>query len=80
MLVVTRRTGEAIMIGDGIEIRVVRVSKDEVRLGITAAADVTVHRLEVYEEIRRENRAAALPDAGHQPKRASSFVPVQKHG
>ena len=72
MLVITRRTGEAIMIGDGIEIRVVRAGKDEVRLGITAAADVPVHRLEVYEEIRRENRAAALPDATRPSKRASS--------
>jgi carbon storage regulator len=59
MLVVTRRRSEAIIIGDGIEVRVVRIGRDEVRLGISAPADVSVHRREVYDEIRRENEAAA---------------------
>jgi carbon storage regulator len=59
MLVVTRRRSEAIVIGDGIEVRVVRIGKDEVRLGITAPPHVSVHRREVYEEIRRENQSAA---------------------
>ncbi len=58
MLVVTRRRNEAIMIGDGIEVRVLRVGKDDVRLGIVAPPDVPIHRNEVYEEIRRENQAA----------------------
>ena len=59
MLVVTRRRSEAIVIGDGIEVRVVRIGKDDVRLGITAPPHVSVHRREVYDEIRRENEAAA---------------------
>jgi carbon storage regulator len=59
MLVVTRRRSEAIVIGDGIEVRVVRIGRDEVRLGITAPPHVSVHRREVYEEIRRENQSAA---------------------
>jgi carbon storage regulator len=59
VLVVTRRRAEAIMIGDGIEVRVVRIDKDHVRLGITAPAEVAVHRQEVYEEIRRENETAS---------------------
>ena len=46
------------MIGDGVEIRVVRIGRDEVRLGIIAPPDIAVHRREVYEEIRRENQAA----------------------
>ena len=59
MLVVTRKKDEAIMIGEQIEIRVLRVGKDGVRLGVTAPAHVAVHRREVYELIREENRQAA---------------------
>ena len=63
MLVFTRRRNEAIIVADGIEIRVLRVSKDAVRLGVTAPADVPVHRQEVYDQIRVENRRAAAPAA-----------------
>ena len=62
MLVFTRRRNEAIIVADGIEIRVLRVSKDAVRLGVTAPGDVPVHRQEVYEQICQENRRAAAPD------------------
>lgn len=61
MLVFTRRRNEAIVVADGIEIRVLRVSKDAVRLGVTAPHDVPVHRQEVYDQIREENRRAAAP-------------------
>lgn len=61
MLVFTRRRNEAIIVADGIEIRVLRVSKDAVRLGVTAPPDVPVHRQEVYDQIREENRRAAAP-------------------
>ena len=59
MLVFTRRRGEAIMIGDGIEVRVLRHGHDGVRLGITAPPHVAVHRQEVYETIRAANASAA---------------------
>lgn len=59
MLVLTRRAGQSIMIGNGIEVKIVEVRGDQVRLGIIAPADVPVHRLEVYEQIRAENREAA---------------------
>ena len=59
MLVFTRRRDESIVIGDGIEIRVLRVGRDGVRLGIIAPAHVPVHREEVYAEICEANRAAA---------------------
>lgn len=59
MLVFTRRRHEAIMIGDGIEVRVLRVGRDGVRLGIVAPPDVPVHRQEVYDQIREANRSAA---------------------
>jgi carbon storage regulator len=59
MLVFTRRRDEAIMIGDGIEVRVLRIGRDGVRLGVSAPAAVAVHRREVYDQIREENRTAA---------------------
>jgi carbon storage regulator len=61
MLVFTRRRQEAIRIGDRIEVRVLRVGRDGVRIGIKAPPDVPVHREEIYEEICQANRAAAAP-------------------
>ena len=59
MLVFTRKRDEAIVIGDGIEVRVLRVGRDGVRLGVTAAPHVPVHRREIYDQIRAANTAAA---------------------
>jgi carbon storage regulator len=59
MLVLSRQRDETIIIGDSIEVTVVDIRGDKVRLGINAPKEVTVHRKEVYEAIRRENRAAA---------------------
>lgn len=59
MLVLSRQRDETIMIGDDIEITVVDIRGDKVRLGINAPARVAVHRKEVYEAIRRENEQAA---------------------
>jgi len=64
VLVFTRRRNEAIIVADGIEIRVLRVSRDAVRLGVKAPSDVPVHRQEVYEQIRAENTRAAQPSTG----------------
>jgi carbon storage regulator len=59
VLVFTRKRNEAIMIGDGVEVRVLRVGRDGVRLGVTAPHSVAVHRREIYEQIGQENRTAA---------------------
>jgi carbon storage regulator len=59
MLVFTRKLDEAIVIGDGIEVRVLRIGRDGVRLGVTAAPEVPVHRHEVYDQIRAANASAA---------------------
>jgi carbon storage regulator len=59
VLVFTRKRDEAIMIGDGIEVRVLRVGRVAVRLGVTAPTSIPVHRREVYDQIRAENRRAA---------------------
>lgn len=62
MLVLSRQRDETIMIGDDIEITVVDVRGDKVRLGINAPSRIAVHRKEVYEAIRAENERAALVD------------------
>ena len=59
MLVLSRQRDETIMIGDDIEVTVVDIRGDKVRLGITAPKEISVHRKEVYDAIKRENRAAA---------------------
>lgn len=67
MLVFTRKRNEAIIIGDGIEVRVLRVGRDGVRLGVTAPAAIPVHRQEIYEQICAENRTAAVAAAAAGP-------------
>ena len=59
MLVLSRTRDETIMIGDHIEITVVDIRGDKVRLGINAPTAVPVHRKEVYEAIKQENHQAA---------------------
>lgn len=62
MLVLSRKKDEKIMIGEDISIMVVEIRGDKVRLGIEAPRDVSVHRQEVFEAIkRRENGAEAEP-------------------
>jgi carbon storage regulator len=64
MLVLSRQRDETIMIGDEIEITVVDIRGEKVRLGINAPPHVAVHRKEVYEAIRREKQAAAVKNGG----------------
>ena len=59
MLVLSRQRDETIMIGDEVEITVVDIRGDKVRLGITAPRHIQVHRKEVYDAIKRENQQAA---------------------
>jgi len=54
MLVLSRQRDESIMIGDDVEITIVDVRGDKVRLGITAPKSIPVHRMEIYEAIQRE--------------------------
>ncbi|QOS98070.1 carbon storage regulator CsrA [Brevibacterium sp. JNUCC-42] len=58
MLVLARKKDESIMIGDQIEIKVIAVEKDFVRIGISAPRDINVHRKEVYVAIQEENQLA----------------------
>ena len=63
MLVLTRRSGESVMIGDDVVITVLEVRGDVIRLGIRAPRDIQVHREEIYRELQASNREAASPTA-----------------
>jgi len=58
MLVLTRKSQESITIGGDIHITVLKIDKEQVRLGIEAPPRISVHRHEVFEEIQRENKRA----------------------
>ena len=60
MLVFSRRRGEAIVVGDGIEIVFLSAGREGVRIGVKAPISVPVHRKEIYEQICEENRQAAV--------------------
>jgi carbon storage regulator len=59
MLVLTRKLHQSIVIGDGIEVVVLEVRGEQVRIGIKAPKNVAVHRKEIYDQIQEENRSSA---------------------
>lgn len=63
MLILTRKTGQSIVIADDIVVTIVEASGDQVRLGVDAPRHIAVHREEVYTQITRENEAARAADA-----------------
>ncbi|MCL1882235.1 MAG: carbon storage regulator CsrA [Defluviitaleaceae bacterium] len=58
MLALTRKKGESIVVGDNIEVVVLGITGEQVRLGILAPKNITVHRKEIFEQIRNENKEA----------------------
>jgi carbon storage regulator len=71
MLILTRRVGETVMIGDDVTITVLGVKGNQVRVGINAPKTVAVHREEIYERIKREQQA----EVGEKPK-AAEYAPL----
>jgi len=76
MLILARRIGESIMIGDQVEISVVDIKGDQVKLGIKAPTQVKVYRREVYAAIQEENRAAAAAAPGRLPELEGLLPPT----
>ena len=58
MLVLTRKTGEAIVIDDNIKITIVQIKGKQVRIGVEAPKETKIHREEIYQAIQEENKAA----------------------
>jgi carbon storage regulator len=72
MLILTRRVGETVMIGDEVTITVLGVKGNQVRVGINAPKSVAVHREEIYERIKREQQG----ESGDKSKHAAEYVPA----
>lgn len=62
MLALTRKKGEALVINNNIEITVLEIRGDQIKIGITAPKDVPIYRKEVYLQIQQENEAAISAD------------------
>ncbi|NMF03254.1 carbon storage regulator CsrA [Clostridium beijerinckii] len=62
MLIITRKKGESLMIGDDIEIVISKVDDGSVKIGIKAPKDVSILRKELYEEVEKENKEATKFD------------------
>lgn len=81
MLILTRRVGEAVMIGDDVSITVLGVKGNQVRLGITAPKSTAVHREEIYERIKREQAGVAgAHDVSPTGKTGGEASPPEEYG
>jgi carbon storage regulator len=79
MLILTRRVGETVMIGDDVTITVLGVKGNQVRVGINAPKHVAVHREEIYERIKREQQGGGSDggspdDSDKTPEKSAQFA------
>lgn len=80
MLILTRRVGETVMIGDDVTITVLGVKGNQVRVGINAPKHVAVHREEIYERIKREQQGGGSEggggpdDPGTTPEKSAQYA------
>ena len=78
MLVLTRKLGESIAIGDDIKVSIIEIKGKQVRLGIQAPQQTPVHREEIYQRIQEENRMAALIGPVHLKKVGNFWKKTKK--
>ena len=81
MLILTRKVGESIIIGDNIEIVLAEMNKNSARIGINAPKRMPVYRKEIYEKILRENKKAALrADDSHSLDKLNEMLSLKLGG
>lgn len=80
MLVLTRRVGEKLVIGNEVIVEIVSISGDGVRIGITAPRETSVHRFEVFDEIQAANRAASVASVPEQRASLEDFAARLRQG
>jgi carbon storage regulator len=66
MLILTRRVGETLMVGDNVAITVLGVKGNQVRIGVNAPKDVAVHREEIFQRIQREKQGGEPSESGNE--------------
>jgi carbon storage regulator len=74
MLILTRRVGETVMIGNEVTVTVLGVKGNQVRIGINAPKNVAVHREEIYERIKREQQGGETDEVDSELKAHSEFA------
>ena len=80
MLVLTRKTGEAIVIDDNIKITIVQIKGKQVRIGVEAPKETKIHREEIYQAIQEENKAAITSLTNTLPRIGKKTDDVKKTG
>ena len=73
MLILTRRVGETVMIGEDVTVTVLGVKGNQVRIGVSAPRDVAVHREEIFERIKREEAGEVEPAHDSEPEILSVY-------